>query len=555
MKDALAYLWITLAKRRALHFVNSLRRPTTLVGFAAVVCLIGVCFHFRKHEFMGRLVEPRCLTGAAWLMIGGALFRGFLQRGLVFEPADIEFLFTSPFTQRQILAYRLVSSYCFALFQSLVFLLLFASHLAHPLTAAICLALFQIACFHLATTASIFSGALPDTLHQRLRWMMLGAFAFITALYLRAAWDLKIVPHFLNSPLAGLLFYPTVTLSDIANAPVLHSWLALLAGSRHLETSQLGRLALYLGSFTALAFFSSWVLLRQRADIFEPSLELTTRHAERRHRIEQGRQVAAASPGVTPSCRLPRIPWFRGVGAIVWKNLIVARRSKRDLTWVAAFATIYTGFIIALLYLYHFYSSKAGAPPPTAETNGFHVGVALFLATLTFFLQRMVPFDFRRDGHHLLNFRTLPFGSLGIACAQLAVPTAFCLALQVPCIGALLYYGKFSWLLAVLMPLAYPAVALALNTVWNIHYLVAATQRAAGQSVSAVGTLMVVALSFMVFYPAGWVALRIGQHLPEHAGIQLPLAAGLLIQYLVDLALLMILARLYHHIEVCREGG
>ena len=551
MNRPLAYLWITLAKRRALHLLSSLRRPTTLVGFGAVVCLVGVCFHFRKEEFMGYLVDPRSLIGAALLMVGGALFRGFLQRGLVFEPADLEFLFTSPFTQRQILAYRLFSNYCFALGQSLVFLILFASHLKHPLTAALCLTLFQIACFHLATAASIFGGSIPELLHQRLRWMILGVFAFLIAFYLRVAWDLKIVPHVLGSPLAGLLFYPAVTVSDIANDPILHGSLGLLSASASSEMNQLGRLALYLAAFGTLALGSGWALLRQKADIFEPSLDTTTRHAERRRRIEQGRQAAVGSSDQARSHRLPH--GFRGVGAIVWKNLVVASRSRKELAWVTGFAVIYTGFIIALLYLYHFYSRKAGYPPPTDEVTGFHIGVALFLATLTFFLQRMVPFDFRRDGHHLLNFRTLPFGSLGIAFAQLVVPTAFCLALQVPCIVALLFYGRFPWLLTLLLPLAYPAVALALNTVWNIHYLIAANQRAAGQSVSAVGTLMVVALSFMVFYPAGWVALRIGQHLPEHTAIQLPLVVWILVQYLVDLLLLMILARLYHRIEVCRE--
>jgi len=101
--------------------------------------------------------------------------------------------------------------------------------------------------------------------------------------------------------------------------------------------------------------------------------------------------------------------------------------------------------------------------------------------------------------------------------------------------------------------LAYPAVALALNAVWNIHYLLAATQRTAGQNVSAVSILMVVALSFLVFYPAGWIGLWIRHLLPEHSGIQFPVAASLAVQYLVDVLLLLILARLYDRLEVCRE--
>jgi len=550
MKNALAYLWVSLAKRKALHFFKSLRRPTTLIGFLAVASLVGFCIHFRHHELMGHLVEPRTLVGGALILFGGSLFQGFSQRGVLFEPADIEFLFTSPFTRRQILAYRLTSNYCFAFAQSVVFLIIFASHLTHPLTTAVCLALFQLACFHVATTAAIFAGTISEDLHYRLRWMMLGAFFLITAWYLRAAWDLRTVPRFLVAPLSQLLFYPAVLMSDIANAPALH---AFTWGSNQLQQlNSFWHTALYLGCFATGALVSCYILLRQKGDIFEPALETTSRHAERRIRIEQGRRADPVKSG-TGSYKLPRIPGFGGVGAIVWKNLVVARRSKRELLWVGGFAFIYTGFTFALLYLYHFYSKKAPVPPPGHETSGFHIGIALFLASLTFFLQRMVPFDFRRDGHHLLNFRVLPFSSLGITCAQLAVATAFCLALQAPCIVALLVYGDFPWLLLIMIPLAYPALVLALNIVWNFHYLLAATQRASGQNDSAVGTLIVVALSFLIFYPAGWTGLRLGRYLPDQSGIQLPLGVALIVQYGIDLLLLVFLAKLYDRLQVIQE--
>src|SRR5436305_14929559 len=103
MNGALTYLWLTLLKRRAFHLVRCLRRPATLIGFAALVFLIGLSFHCRHATGFGQLVRTKSLIGGALLMMGGALFKGFLQRGLVFEPPDFEFLFTSPFTQRQII--------------------------------------------------------------------------------------------------------------------------------------------------------------------------------------------------------------------------------------------------------------------------------------------------------------------------------------------------------------------------------------------------------------------------------------------------------------------
>src|SRR5262245_24604466 len=170
MNRALFYLWLSLLKRKAMQRIRSLRRPTTLIGFLAITALVGFTFYFRRHEVVAHLVERRVLIGGGLLMLCASLFRGFLQRGLAFEPADIEFLFTSPFTQRQILFYRLLSDYFFAVIQGLVFLALFAPHFRHPMIAAICLILFQIGCFHVSTSAAIFGDTLPERLHYRMRW-------------------------------------------------------------------------------------------------------------------------------------------------------------------------------------------------------------------------------------------------------------------------------------------------------------------------------------------------------------------------------------------------
>jgi len=143
MNPALLYLWFALLKRRALHFVRGLRRPTTLLGYAYVLGLLGVLFCFRQHEIFGRLVQRDTLMTGAVLMFGGSFVKGFWQRGLVFEPPDIEFIFTSPFSQRQIVCYRLLPNYLYALVQGIVLAVLFAPHLSHPLLMAVGLTLFQ----------------------------------------------------------------------------------------------------------------------------------------------------------------------------------------------------------------------------------------------------------------------------------------------------------------------------------------------------------------------------------------------------------------------------
>ena len=49
MNFALAYLWLALLKGRLLRFGRGLRRPTTLIGFAALLALFGFLFYHRRH--------------------------------------------------------------------------------------------------------------------------------------------------------------------------------------------------------------------------------------------------------------------------------------------------------------------------------------------------------------------------------------------------------------------------------------------------------------------------------------------------------------------------
>jgi hypothetical protein len=559
MNRALLYLWWALLRRRAWHFCRGLRRPTTLIGFVYVAGLMGLLFYFRGHEFFGRLLRREVLLGGALIMVCGSVFKGFLQRGLGFEPADLEFVFTSPFTQRQILLYRLLPQYLYAVIQGLVFAALFAPHLRQPLLAAACMTLFQAACFHLATAAAVFGGAISERLHYRLRWMMLAAFFMLGALYLRVAWEIKLVPAFVRLPLAQLLFYPAATLPDATNSPLLQRWMLRLAGGGGMSLPALLRPALYLAGFGLGAMFSLWGLLRIKASVFEPSLGSTTRLAEERLRVRQGRAGSAGQMRAR-SAKLPAFPLFQGVGALVWKNLVVARRSRRELLVAFAFVGIYSTFLTALLWKFHQLNTRtgpvSGEDAPEVKLT-FHLGVAIFIAMLAFFLQRIFPFDFRRDGSHLLGFRTLPISPLGLALAEVAVPSLLVLASQAVGLVPLLIFARFPWPLLMLLLLGYPAIALGLNSVWNLHYLFTASRQAGGraQSASPVGTFMVVALSFLVFFPAGLTAERFRHCLAEPYGLSIAMGAGLAIQFAVDFLLILALAQLFQRFEISPEAA
>src|SRR5437773_103399 len=552
MNPALVYLCLALLKRKALRFCSDLRRPTRLLGFAAVAGLVGFLFYQREREFFGRLVGREAMIGCALVMLSGSLFTGFLRRGLVFEPADVEFLFTGPFSQRQIIFYHLFPHYLFALVEALVFLGLFESHLARPVITSARFMLFQIICFHSATAMSLFAGSVSEQTHHRVRWLMLGAYLLLTAAYLRVVWDIRLVPAIAASPWAQLLFYPAVTLSDGGMLPRLGDWALSMTGANSAAAIQFLRSALCFAGLVVGAPASLYGAFKLGTNVIETSLATTTRAAERRLRLRHGRRIVAAREQRLCSAALPTHGFFHGVGAVIWKNLLVARRSRRELTWAFVFTLIFTLPLAALLRLHHYLLTN-GIDATPRETNEFHVGVALLLGFLPFLLQRTFPFDFRCDGHHLAGLRTLPVSPFALALAEIAVPTGLCLAFQGLGVAALMIYARMDRAALILIALGYPATTLAVNAVWNLHYLLSAVRRdgIGAQPASAMGTLLVVGLSFLIFYPAGRAAVWI---FDKYSNPTLAAGGFLAVQYSVDFLLVLALARLLGRFDVSRDG-
>src|SRR6185503_9165563 len=116
---------------------------------------------------------------------------------------------------------------------------------------------------------------------------------------------------------------------------------------------------------------------------FEASLATTTRAVERRVRIQQGRRIVTVVEQRLRSARLPKFPLFHGVGAIVWKNLVVARRSRRELALALVFTIVFAVPLTALVWLLHDLLARGGEIP-TREAEGFHAGIAIFVSFLAF---------------------------------------------------------------------------------------------------------------------------------------------------------------------------
>jgi hypothetical protein len=386
--------------------------------------------------------------------------------------------------------------------------------------------------------------------------MLLGTYFFLTLLYLHLAWDIRVLPQALTSLPAQLLFYPAINLPESGMALLQQTWITEIFPGKSSSTSISWQSVFYFIIFLSMAAGTLAILLRCKGDLFETSILATSRVAEKRSRVEQGTRPGARGMEKVESARLIEFHGFQGAGAIVWKNLLVASRCRRELLLAFVFTLVFTTPLVAMLKMYRQFVSLGGAED-IRDISGFNLGIALMLAVLPFILQRTFPFDFRKDGPHLLGFRALPFSGWAVVLAELAVPTLLALAFQGMGVALLVVFARFDWDALLLIFLSFPAVTLALNCVWNLYYLLSAAKSASGekQSATAAGTLMVVSLSFLIFFPAGWTAIHVGQSLSGPLAIPVAAACFLGVQYLVNFGLLAIMAQLYQRFQVSHNAS
>jgi hypothetical protein len=235
--------------------------------------------------------------------------------------------------------------------------------------------------------------------------------------------------------------------------------------------------------------------------------------------------------------------------------MVCASRSRRELL-VSLFFTLVIS--VPWVFVLRFLKENLPNNESGAEVMNNVAGtvIPLSIGFLPFFLQTSLPFDFRIDGRHLVSFRTFPFPPAAIVITILAVPVMLCLSCQAMSLLVISAFGNLGWAVIFKILLIAPAIAIPINCVWNIHYLAGSAKlisgtRQGGSSSNAVGTLLVVALCFAVFFPAGYMREWLTSKSWTQPSADL---AGLLIQYAMDGLLVLVLIRLFQRFEVARDG-
>ena len=163
MNTALGFLFWRLCGRGFIQWLRGLRHPGRLLGF--VTSLAGLCmlFQYRNAEFVKELVASTPLGLVVVLAIFVSLIRGLMQKGIPFDPPDMEYLCCGPFSERAVLLYRLLPAYLSASFTGFLVYFLLGNGFQQPLLTSCCVVLAHLLSIHLTTRVSLFAGSLPES--------------------------------------------------------------------------------------------------------------------------------------------------------------------------------------------------------------------------------------------------------------------------------------------------------------------------------------------------------------------------------------------------------
>lgn len=327
------------------------------------------------------------------------------ERALYFTPAEVQFLFSGPFTRRQVLVYKLTLTLLVSLPATLIMALVlrprggwFSAGLLGLLLVAVFMQLFS-------TTLGLIASSLSEGFYGRARkgalllLTLAGLAAVVQARRAGADW----------LPDDPMVLFETTTW-QVVSWPLRSFFDVMLAQSP-------ADLPLPLAVGLAVNLLLLLIVFLMDAHYEEAAAASSARIYARMQRL-RGQQVAVE--GVEPSLRRrwapPLFPSWGGVGPIFWRQLIAGLRGLGRIVLVLVIMSL--AMLVPLL----------GARE--ADEEIVLPSLVILGVWLSIFLTNLVPFDFRGDIDRIAFLKTLPIVPWRLALGQLLAPTLLLTLLQ-----------------------------------------------------------------------------------------------------------------------------
>lgn len=421
-----------------LRFWGFLRRAGRKMGTARGLLLTALGFSIFLPSIVGTLiapVPPRMAAGQVegFRRIGPIFLLAYClltllfspgDKAFAFSPAEVSFLFPAPFSRRKLLAYKIGGNiglvFLSAIFMTFAFRqnspIWFAGYLGLVLAFAF-LQLFAMA----VTLAGQAIGARASTRRRQLALGLIVALAGATVLSV----GLNALQNFNLKTLMALEKAPAVR---VALAP-FRPFIRTISAERIWPD-----LFLWGGIGLAINALLIGVILSLDAQYLEAAAASSERLYAKLERMRKGGPSVSARNRNKKWKELPALPWWGGLGPILWRQLTTAGRdyARAMVPFVIAFTMAGLGIFLA-----------GKEPDPMAGGGGavslMFAGLILSLSVL---LSPLLGFDFRGDFERMEGLKTLPITSWRLALGQLATPVVL---LTISQALALLILASATW--------------------------------------------------------------------------------------------------------------
>jgi len=336
-----------------------------------------------------------------------ALLTSVGERAIYFSPAEINLLFSGPFSRRQLVLYKIGTIAMGIMLSSLFFgIFLF------PQTGSFAAAyLGAFAALFLVQLVSMFMVMLGERagqqLTRRLRWGLgIGVVALIASGAISSLGTLEI-----DDP-QGLL----EVVRAGTGGRLLEGVLAPYAWT--ITAPDMGILVIAFATAMAINGAIIVAILALDANYLEKAAGVSERIYSNVQRAQRT-GVAVANPKRSRH-RVPHLPHLGGAGTIAWRQLTTARRSSMTTVYLILIMAVAVSLI-----------ASSGAAP--AQRWGI-AGMMTFWLTLI--LTGVLRFDFRGDLDVLETLKAMPMHPYGVAAGQILVPTLVLTIVQTAALAA-----------------------------------------------------------------------------------------------------------------------
>lgn len=432
----MAALWLLFRLKSKAAFRNLWRdcksfsgavRAVFTIGFVIAMCSPFVVLmikmpeeqipvqYFENARFVADNILPLAIGWFVFVSVGSLRTSHSLQ----FSLAEIEFLFTGPFTRRQLLVYKLLgiltSTFAVCVPLSCFFggsYLFFKGSLLFRWWCGFSMLFLAIVLFRLL---GVLGGLARESLLLRLfspfRKLVAGGFAmaaFYGMLKVRGQFDWS----FLEDPERLFAVFKSV----VETAPFQWLIAPFRIFTNLLTSPGFGEYGFWFSICTAANALVAWLILKTDKNFIESELHFAQ---ARLAAMKQIQSTETAFIGNGKSGTLPMLPFWQGVGPLVWRQLQTFFRTRR---FALVMSVLYFLFLIGLLVV-------SGDGRVDQNQSRFGLGISMLVMT-NITLPILLPMGFQSDIKRIDLFKSLPFGSFQVTAGQLIAPMLAIVAIQ-----------------------------------------------------------------------------------------------------------------------------